>query len=83
MLLNAGGMDQNKKMQIINKFPVFKQISKKIQNIVPFIELKNYSRNDYIYHSNQKPNAVYLIIKGEIVFQVKANAIKKHSFTSN
>lgn len=85
MLVNPGGMDPTKKLHIISKFPIFKQISKKIQNIIPFIQLKNYTRNEYIYHTNEKPAAVYLIIKGEIVFQVRIDVTKKkhNSFNEN
>ena len=45
MAVNLGGMDQTKKLNIITKFPIFKQINKKIQNIIPYIELKNYTRS--------------------------------------
>lgn len=49
LLFNLGGMDQDKKAKIIEFFPVFSSIGKKIHSILPYIELKHYTRNEKIY----------------------------------
>lgn len=45
MLINLGGMDQEKKLKVIEQFPIFSNINKKIQSILPYIALKKYSKN--------------------------------------
>lgn len=71
MLFNLGGLDQEKKFKIIETFPIFSNMSRRIQSILPFIQLKKYSKKEYIYKMKQPPQAVYLILKGEVIFEVK------------
>lgn len=46
-------------------------------SILPHIGLKKYSKNEYIYKMKQIPEAIYLILKGEIMFEVRVEMPKQ------
>jgi CRP-like cAMP-binding protein len=39
--------------------------------VLPYFELKKYYKNEYIYKARQQPLAVYLILKGEVMLEVR------------
>ena len=71
MIINNGGMEAEKKLEILEHFSIFNCLGRKIQSILSSIELKKYTKNEPIYKAGQQPQAVYLIIKGEVIFDMK------------
>ena len=51
--------------------PLFDCIKKEMITYLPTLQLKKYIKNEYIYKIHEKPEYLYLIVKGSVTFEAK------------
>jgi signal-transduction protein with cAMP-binding, CBS, and nucleotidyltransferase domain len=59
-------MDSGKKAKVIECFPMFNGVSRKLLSYLDSLQVKKYCKNELIYRRRSEPEGVYLILKGEV-----------------